>query len=86
MQFGHKGPGSHPGGIGLDNAVNVMEFVRADPCPGTDRPGDGVGGGHKGIGPMVDIEMCALSPFKEDLPAPPYGLIDLQGYVCNIGP
>ena len=54
--LGGKGPGADAGGVGLDDAVDVLDVEGRDGQAGDDAADARVGAGDEGVGAVVDVE------------------------------
>jgi hypothetical protein len=66
-QFGREGPGAHAGGVGLDDADDAIDIFRADAAAAAGIARGRIGGGDKGVGAVIDVQMGALGAFEQDL-------------------
>ena len=85
LQFGRKGTLAHPGGVGLRHADHPVDQGGAHTGTDAGPPRHRVGGGHVGVGAMVEIEQGALGPLKEDVLAGPGGLVDRARAIHHMG-
>ena len=67
VQLGGKGAGADARGICLGHPEHVVEMARAKAGARGGAARGRVGGGHEGIGAVIDIQPRALRPFKQDI-------------------
>ena len=78
-------PAPHPGGVGLDDAQDVVQLSRAHAGAGAGAPRHRIGGGNIRIGAVVDVQVGALGAFKEDILALPDRLVNQDRDVGHQG-
>ena len=76
QQLGGKGSAAHPGDVGLGDADDLVDVPGADPRAGTGPAGHRVGGGHEGIGAVVEVEEGGLGPLEEHVGTPVEGIVE----------
>ena len=79
-----KWTGANPSGVGLDDADNAVDILRADTAATAGVARGGIGRGDKGVGSVIDIQMGALGAFEQDLFAGFTGLLKRHRHVGNI--
>ena len=83
-QLGRERPGSHAGRVGLHDADDLVHLERADAATGAGAAGHGVGGGHEGVGAVVEVQQRALGALEEDVVAAPERVLDEPGGVVEV--
>src|SRR5690554_3785057 len=82
VQFGGEWPRADTGGVSLCDAQNVIEHLRAHPCPGRRRTSHAIAAGDERVRAMVDVEQRALRPFEQQ---PRTRLGSLAEFVRDVG-
>jgi hypothetical protein len=57
----------HAGGVGLDDPDHAIDGPGSDAAAAAGIAGNGIGGGHKRVSAVIDVQMGALGAFKQDL-------------------
>ena len=85
LQFGGKRTLAHPGGVSLRHADHPVDKGGAHAGTDAGPPRHRVGGGHVGVGAVVEIEQGALGPLKEDVLAGSGCLVDRARAIHHMG-
>lgn len=64
--FGGERAAANARGVGFYDADDLFEGAPAKGCAGEDAAKAGVGGGHEGVGAVVDVEHEGVGAFDED--------------------
>ena len=65
VQFRRERPFANSGSIGFDDPKREINRSRSNPCPCRCLPRNDVGRCHKRVGAEINIQKCALRPFKQ---------------------
>src|SRR5262249_29346326 len=79
MELGGKRSGPDTGGIGLDDADDLVHLERADPTARTGPTGHRVGRGDVRVAAVIEVEERALRALEEHVLATPEGGLDEPG-------
>ena len=83
--FGRERPGADARGVRLGDAEHVVERTRPDPRARRGLPRHRVGGGHVGIGAVIDVEHGALGAFEQDTAALAALLVEARPDAAGVG-
>ena len=75
---------THTGGVGLGHSNDPVDQGRTNPSANAGSTRHRVGGGHIGVGAVIEIQQGALGPFKQDVFAGPRGVMDGAGAIHHM--
>lgn len=84
-QFSGEGAGTNAGGVGLDDTQGAGDLCGADTGSHAGAAGSRVGGGHEGVGAVVDVQHGCLAALHQHMLALIECLVELQFGLDNHG-